>query len=134
MPKFSHDPPLPAVAAALPAAFRQEVTLVEARRPIARATWAALPRQPGAAVLLDAEVDAARRRTGRGSAILKEVVGQFLAHCRLIETPPRRLVALVNQPDVIARAWLGRNGFVHVHTLGDLHAEAEVMVMSRTFD
>jgi hypothetical protein len=55
-------------------------------------------------------------------------------HATRAGEPLRRLIALVNQPDVIARAWLQRAGFVHVHTLTDLLAEDEVLLLQRTFD
>lgn len=134
MNDFAHRPALPDDAAALPPAWMQQVSLLEGGAATAVASWATLPNQPGAAVLLDVHVVADQRRSGRGTKLMNELVRQMHAHAALAESPLRRLVALVNQPDVIARAWLQRNGFVHVHTLNDLHPEHDVMAMVRTFN
>lgn len=134
MTDFARRPALPDDAAALPPVWMQQVSLLEGRAEIATASWATLPNQPGVAILLDVHVIANERRKGRGTTLMNELVQQMHAHARLARSPLRRLMALVNQPDVIARAWLQRNGFVHVHTLSDLHPEHETMAMVRTFD
>ena len=138
MPKPPHDfdpqPTLPATADQLGAVWSQTVTMREAGGAVAAGSWATLPNQPGVAILLDLTVLEGLRREGRGTALLEELVRQMHAHAGVATTPLRRLLALVNQPAVVTRAWLQRSGFVHVHTLNDVHAEHETMVLVRTFD
>ena len=124
------EPELP--DAAPPASFFQTVRLVDAGATLAVVRWTALPNQPGVALLLDARADPPRE--GHGTAALDAAVVQMRRHAALTGSPLRRAIALVNQPQVVARAWLHRRGFVHVKTLEDLAREAEAMILVRTFD
>ncbi len=128
------DPRLPRGIKGLAAAFHQRVTATSGATPAGTLDWVALPNQPGAYQLIDAGVDPELRRGGVGTRMLESAVDQVVRHGKLVKVPARRLVALVNQPDVIARAWLQRSGFVHVHTLEELVADSEVLVLQRTFD
>ena len=105
----------------------------EARTDAARAAWQPLPGVGGAYQLLWVQVDGPRR-AGHGSAVLRQVLHAAAGHGERAGSPLRRMIALVPQPLVIPRAWLLRNGFVHVHTLDELAKDAEVLVMMRTFD
>ena len=116
----------------VPPSFSQTVRVVDAAATLATVRWTALPRQPGVALLLDAHAHPPRH--GHGTAALDEAIVQMRRHAALIGSPLRRALALVNQPEVIARAWLHRRGFVHVRTLEDLDRDAEAMVLVRTFD
>ena len=122
---FDHDPPVPDRPAPL---FRQTV-----RSATASATWQPLAGVDGAYQLVWAEVTAGRR-IGGGSAVLREAMRQASLHGGRVGAPLRRIIALVPQPLVIARAWLLKNGFVHVHTLEELARDGETLVMMRTFD
>ena len=121
-----YDPPVLDDSAPL---FRQTVSSESAS-----ATWQALAGVDGAYQLLWCETTGPRR-TGHGSAVLREALRQAALHSEKVGRPMRRMIALVPQREVIARAWIMRNGFVHAHTLDDLDAgRAEVLVMVRTFD
>ena len=101
--------------------------LAEDGHVVASCTWTAWPRQPGVVQLLDTHVEEGRRRQGLGGRVLSEAIGRM--------DRPRRLVAMVDQPEVVVRAWLQRNGFVHVHTLTNLSGgDTETMVLVRTFE
>ncbi len=122
-------PPLPRSANGLPAVWMQTLRLEGASL-----TWLALPHQRGIAQLLDVQVPRARRRKGLGTKLLTAAVEQMHRHAAVVGHPLLRAFALVNQPDVIARAWMQRSGFVHVHTLDGLRVGDEVMVLLRAFD
>lgn len=115
-------------------AFRQTVTSKAGKETIASAVWQALPGLTGAYQLLWCEVSAPHRRQGQGSRLLDELIRQAVDHGKVAGVPMRRMMALVGQKEVIARAWLIRNGFIHVHTLDDLARGQETLVMVRTFD
>jgi ribosomal protein S18 acetylase RimI-like enzyme len=102
-------------------------------KPIARATWQALPGVPGAYQLLWTEVAQQVRRQGHGSELFAEIVRQARQHAAASGGRLRRFLVLIEQPNVGARAWLMRNGFVHTKTIDDLSPKHEVLVMVRTF-
>ena len=128
-PPFAYEPSLPHGAAGV---IHQTVTLPDADGEIlATASWTNWPQQPGVVQLLHVEVRDGHRRRGHGTHVLEETVKQATAACR----PLRRIVAMVNQPDTITRAFLQRRGFVHIHTLEELgDGEIEVMCLVRTFN
>lgn len=110
----------------------QTLELHDGREPIARATWQPVPGVAGAYQVLWAEVIESQRRRGNGTQLLAEVIRQARLHATAAGTPLRRMMALLEQPNLVARAWLMRNGFVHVKTLDDLAPRHEVLVMIRT--
>ncbi len=129
------EPRLPRSAKALPAAFTQTLQAPEGRTAVAALTWAHLPAHVGVYQLCHVHVREQDRREGRGTALLEAATDQMARHARLVGLPLRRLIVLVNQPDVILRAWLSqKGGFVHVHTLENVEEATDVMVMQRTFD
>lgn len=127
--KIELDPPLPRSAKQLPTVWSQSL-----RMDRAVITWAALPQQPGIAQLLDARVPVPKQRKGIGTRLLVAAVEQMHKHAAIAGHPLMRAFALINQPDVNARAWLQRSGFVHIHTLDGLHVGDDIMVLVRTFD
>ncbi len=129
MPQYRYDPPLDKLGPH----DSQLIELLDGRSPIARAAWQPLAAVPGACQLLWAEVIPELRRRGNGSLVLGEVMRQAKLHARSTGRPLRRMMLLIPQPDVIGRAWLAKNGFLHVNTLNDLGAGGEVLVMIRTF-
>ena len=131
---FKFHPPVPEQPGRF---FQQSVELLDGRQPLARVTWQAMPAVEGVCQLMYAEVVEGRRRQGHGSHALAEMVRQAELHGRRAGRPIRRFVAFIAQPNVNARAWLVRNGFVHVHTVNDLSSappNGEVLVMVRTFN
>ena len=130
---FKLSPPVPDAPGRF---FQQTVEVTDGRQPLARVTWQAMPAVEGAYQLLYAEAADGRRRQGHGSLALSEAVRQAQLHATRAGRPIRRLVAFVPQPNVTTRAWLVRNGFVHVITINDLAPvgpSGEVLVMVRTF-
>ena len=130
MAQFRYAPPLERLA---PYAPIQTIELLDGREVIARATWQPLASVPGACQLLRAEVAAEQRRRGNGSQVLAEAIRQARLHTKSEGAPLRRMITLIPQPNVIARAWLVRNGFVHSNTLNDVAVAGELLVMLRTF-
>ena len=128
MPQFRFAPPVDKLGDI----GLQSVELLDGRNAIARAAWQPIPSVPGAYQLLWAEVAEPHRRSGRGSLLIAEVVRQAQLHGKSRGVPIRRMMTLVPQPNVIARAWLARNGFLHVKTMDDL-APGEILIMLRTF-
>lgn len=110
----------------------QTIELLERGEPIARATWQALPGVPGACQLLWTEVAGALRRQGHGSALVQEMIRQASRHAEQNGGRLRRMLVLLEQPNLPARAWLMRNGFVHTKSIDDLSPRHEVLVMIRT--
>ena len=129
MPQFRYVPP----AAKLDRFTTQTVELLDGRIPIARAAWRAVVSVPGAYELVWAEVAETQRRRGNGSLVISEAVRQAQSHAKASGVAMRRMLLLIPQRNVIARAWLARNGFLHVNTLKDVGADGEVLVMIRTF-
>lgn len=130
MAQFRYAPPLERLS--LVVGF-QTVELQDRRTPVARAVWQSLPSVPGGCQLLWAEVTMEHRRRGNGSQVFAEATRQARLHFKSLRQPLRRMMALIPQPNVSGRAWLVRNGFVHVNTLNDLAADGDVLVMLRTF-
>ena len=129
MPQFRYVPPIDKLGVI----GSQTVELGDRRDAIARCTWQPIPSVPGAYQLLWAEVAEPHRRRGNGSLVISEAVRQAQLHAGAHRVPLRRMMLLIPQQNVIARAWLARNGFLHVNTLKDVGAEGEVLVMIRTF-
>ncbi len=127
--QFHYSPPTEKLA---PLAA-QTVEVMQGRTPIARAAWQPIAGVPGACQVLWVEVSEPFRRQGNGALVMEEALRQAKQHARAHRLVFRRALALVAQPNVIARAWLGSRGFMHVNTLEDLAAEGEVVVMVRTF-
>ena len=92
-----------------------------------------MPGIPGAYQLLWVEVAKDLRRRGHGSALVEEMIRQGLRHAEGNGGRLRRMLVLLEQPNIVARAWLMRNGFVHIKSIDDLVPEHEVLVMIRTF-
>jgi ribosomal protein S18 acetylase RimI-like enzyme len=132
--RLEPDPPLPRGKGPVPPDWTQRIVAKQAAKPVGELRWTTLARQPGVTQLLQAEVIPDRRRSGIGTRLLDAAVDQMLAYMDRTGAPLRRAVTLVNQPEVIARAWLQRRGFVHVKTLEDLDEHEDVLVMVRTFD
>lgn len=126
---YGYEPTLPTGA---PNTVSQQISLQgDDGDTIGTADWVSWPHQPGIAQILDIQIDEDLRRAGHGTRLLEELVRQAESACR----PLRRIVAMINQPDTITRAFLQRRGFVHIHTLPDLgEGEIEVMCFVRTFD
>ena len=129
MTRFTADPPV-----AERSGFRQTVLLGDDARVTATASWQHVPGLAGVYQLLWAEVDPSQRRTGTGGRLLDEVIRQARQHGKMSGISLRRLMSLVGQREVKARAWMASHGFVHVHTLEELDRDQEVLVMVRTFD
>lgn len=128
MTDFAVQPPVPADLAG---AFQQHIVLSNEDDVIGEISWTTWPNQPGVVQLLHVEVDEARRRSGHGTRLLTAMIEQAVLAAR----PLRRVVAMINQPDVITRAWLQRSGFVHIDTIQDVAEEGmELMCLVRTFD
>ena len=130
MARFRHTPPTQQLDSF---GSVQTLELLSRDDPIARATWQALPGVAGAYQLLWAEVAKDLRRQGHGSALIAEIIRQASHHGERAGGHLRRMLVLLEQPNLIARAWLMRNGFVHVKSIDDLVPAHEVLVMIRTF-
>ena len=111
----------------------QTVELLDGRIPIARAAWRPVVSIPGLYELVWAEVAETQRRRGNGSLVISEAIRQAQRHAKSHGALLRRAILLIPQQNVIARAWLARNGFLHVNTLKDVGDDGEVLVMIRTF-
>jgi hypothetical protein len=129
------DPPVPRSLKKAQPVFVQTIEVRDGTSGLGELTWTHLPGQVGVYQLLHVEVVKKHRRAGFGATLLDTAFIEIGRHARVAGEAARRLVVLVNQPDVILRAWLAqKGGFVHVHTLENVDINDDVMVMQRTFD
>ena len=131
MPSLTFDPPLSRAPGLI-----QTVRASDSAVPTGMAVWhSPVEATDGVAQILDFTIPPTHRRRGHGKRLMVAVVGQFVAYHRLREIAPRRLWLTVRQKNqVVARAFLISQGFVHVATVTELLRDEDALVYVRTFD
>ena len=132
MPDFLYDPPVPTT---VQQAFVQRIDLRERGKVIATARWHAAVGADGVAQVLDLNVNPEQRRRGNGSTILNAVIRQAVECGKARAVPTRRIWIVVEQKtQIIARAFLTRNGFHHVSTVKELLSHQDGLMYMRSLD
>ena len=131
MPQFTYDPPLSSTPG-----FVQTIRVNGEKQGAGTATWhAPAAGEDGIAQILVFTVPLHHRRAGHGKRLMAAVIGQVLDYHRLRKLPPRRIWMIVRQKQqVIARAFLISQGFVHTATIKELLLDEDALVYVKTFN
>jgi len=132
MPTFRVTPTLPEAPSTGP--FIQTVILTEQNVDIGKAIWA-VNEDASVFQILHIHITAEHRRAGTGGTLLDETLRSIKQFARQRGVKPRRVWIVVEQKSqVIARAFLTRQGFHHTTTISNLLKDQDALVYQKAFD
>ena len=109
------------------------VRLLDADRPVGRATWVITDAGEGLVQVLSITIAPPDQRRGHGRQLLQALYGA--ARAELGTQPLRRAwIGVGNKVHVVARAFLTGEGFHHVGSNSGIYRDQDLLIYVKSFD